>query len=306
MTPIIDAHHHLWEPGDGRYPWMQAAAPKFMGDTRPVCRPYRIEDLCAEAERGTGLRLAGSVHLQCGRNPARPAEETAWVQAQADRRGLPVAIVGHANLADPALDALLDAHAASAGFRGVRQMLNWHDSDERLRLCDRGDYLRDAQWQAGFARLGARGLSFDLQVNPWQLPAAYAVASAHPDTVVVINHAGLPFADEAARRAWRTGMAALGGLPQVHVKFSGLGMVDPGWTAASVQPLFDTLLECFGPHRMMFGSNFPIDRLYRRYAEVYAHYAALCAHLDAHARNALFHANARRVYRIDTPSSTAA
>lgn len=301
MTPVIDAHHHLWEPGGGRHPWMQAATPKFMGNTSPVCRPYRIEDFRHEVESDTGLRLSGSVHLQCGRNPALPAEETAWIQAQADRSGLPVAIVGYANLADPSLDALLDAHAGSAGFRGVRQMLNWHDTDERLCLCERGDYLRDARWLAGFARLGERGLSFDLQLNPWQLVDAHAAASAHPGTVVVINHAGLPFGCDAARRAWRTGMAALAELPQVHVKFSGMGMVDPLWSAGSVQPLFDTLLQCFGPERMMFASNFPIDRLYRRYGEVYAQYAALCRHLGEAERDALFQANARRVYRIDTP-----
>lgn len=300
---IVDAHHHFWDPAAG-YAWMRAGAPKFMGDTAPVCQRYEVEQLREEvqaAEPDAGpIALLGSVHLQCGRNLQDPVEETAWVQQQATRSGLPIAIVAHAHLADPQLDALLARHAAAPGFRGVRQMLNWGE-DERYRLCERGDWLMDAAWQRGFARLGALGLSFDLQVNPWQLADAARLAERHPQTAVVVNHAGLPFDHAGAGGAvWQDGMRRLAALPSVSVKFSGLGMVDPHWSAARVQPVFDFLLAQFGPARLMFGSNFPIDRLYRRYGQVFAAYQALCADLAPSQRTALFSGNAARVYRLDT------
>ncbi|MGO4392235.1 amidohydrolase [Variovorax sp. M-6] len=294
---IIDAHHHLWDPAAGGYPWMRSGAVKFMGDTSAVCTRYEVEDLRREA---APIELLASVHLQCGRNPQDAVEESTWVQQQADRSGLPIAIVGYANLADPQVDALLARHAASPGFRGVRQMLNWGDQ-ECMRLCDRGDYLSDPAWQRGFAQLGELGLSFDLQVNPWQLAAAARMAERHPDTVVILNHAGLPFDYRGEGLAhWQDGMRRIAARPGSFVKFSGLGMVDPGWSAASVQPVFDFLLEHFGAERLMFGSNFPIDRLYKRYEQVFASYGELCAGLDPTARRALFSGTAARVYRIDT------
>lgn len=291
---IVDAHHHLWDPPAG-YAWMQSDARKFMGDTEAVCERYEVEDLLQEV---APFELLASVHLQCGRNTQDPAEESAWVQQQAERSGLPIAIVGFANLADPGLDALLDRHAASSGFRGVRQMLNWGE-EVAFRLCDRGDYFEQAAWRSGFARLGERGLSFDLQVNPWQLSAAAQVAEMHPGTALIVDHAGLPFGYRGGGLAeWKEGMRRLAALPQCSVKFSGLGMVDAQWDAGSVLPLFEYLVEQFGSGRLMFASNFPIDRLYRRYHEVYASYQQLCAGLDAAARDALFAGNAARIYRI--------
>lgn len=300
MFPIVDAHHHLWEPGEGRYPWMHAGVAKFMGATAPVCTRYDIESFCREVDSSGDLHLLASVHLQCGRRPEDPAEETAWVQQQASRAGLPMAIVGYADLADPELESLLNAHLKCAGFRGVRQMLNWHEYADRYRLCERGDFLADAAWRRGYARLGERGLTFDLQVNPWQLEAAANLARDHPQTTMVVNHAGLPFDNNEARRAWHCGMAALADQPQVFVKFSGLGMIDPHWTAASVRPLFNELLRLFGAHRIMFGSNFPIDRLYKQYAEIFSIYRTLTEGLDETQRMDLFHRTASRVYRLET------
>lgn len=295
---IIDAHHHWWNPAAG-YPWMRAGATKFIGDTSPVCLRYEVEDFQREVAV-EGIELLGSVHLQCGRDPQDPTVETAWVQQQAIRGGRPAAIIAHANLADPQLDATLDRHAVHAGFRGVRQMLNWGEED-RLRLCDRGDYLEDRAWQRGFARLGERGLSFDLQVNPWQLTAAARVAERHPGTQVVVNHAGLPFDFEGGGfQVWQDGMRQMAAVPSVSVKFSGLGMVEPHWTADRVRPLFEFLLEQFGAGRMMFASNFPIDRLYKSYGEVYGIYTKLCAGLASTQRDALFAGTAARVYRIDS------
>ncbi|WP_374632186.1 amidohydrolase [Ferrovibrio sp.] len=292
----IDAHHHIWQPGAGRYPWMQAGNSKFMGDPAPVCTNYEIADFRAEAA-GAGVSLAASVHLQCGRDIADPLVETAWVQQQADAAGHAIAIVGYGNPALPAFDALLDGHAAHAGFRGIRHMLNWGETD-RYRLCDRGDYMQDAAWLAGLKRLAARGLSFDLQVNAWQLEEAAAMARALPELRIILNHAGMPFEyRDVGFHAWQRGMAALAASPNVAAKFSGLGMVDPAWDANSVRPLFDFMLEKFGPDRLMFASNFPIDRLYGSYGRVYDAYRRLAADLSPAEQRALFFDTAQAIYR---------
>ena len=43
-------------------------------------------------------------------------------------------------------------------------------------------------------------------------------------------------------------------------------MFDPAWTQASLTPVVETIIETFGPARVMWGSNFPVDKLYRSYA----------------------------------------
>ena len=293
---IVDAHHHIWQPGEGRYPWMQAGNAKFMGDPAPVCTNYEMKDLRAEAATA-GVKLLGSVHLQCGRDLSDPVVETAWVQQQADAAGHPIAIIGYGNPALPDFDALLDRHTAYPSFRGIRHMLNWGETD-RYRLCDRGDYLQDAAWRGGLGRLAARGYSFDLQVNVWQLDEAAAMAQALPDLRIILNHAGMPFEyRDAGFSVWQRGIAALAACGNVAAKFSGLGMVDPAWDAASVRPLFEFMLEKFGAARMMFASNFPIDRLYGSYARVYDAYRALAADLGASEQQLLFHDTAQAIYR---------
>ncbi len=293
---VIDAHHHLWQPGAGRYPWMQAGDSKFMGDPAPVCTNYEMADFRAEAA-AAGVDLKASVHLQCGRDVTDPLVETAWIQQQADAARHPIAIIGYGNPAQPDFDALLDRHAAYPGFRGIRHMLNWGET-ERYRLCDRGDYMQDAAWLAGLRRLGARGYSFDLQVNVWQLEEAAIAARALPELRIILNHAGMPFEyRDAGLGVWRRGIAALAACPNTAAKVSGLGMVDPAWDAASVRPLFDFMLEAFGPARLMFASNFPIDRLYGSYGRVYGAYRALAADLSTEERRALFFDTAQAIYR---------
>jgi len=297
---FIDAHHHLWDPDTAPYPWMGSGARKFMGDTAPVCRRYLLADFRQEA---AAVDLIGSVHLQCGRQPDDPVAETAWIAAQAERAGFPIAIVGFCNLAEPAAPDILARHAAYPAFRGVRHMLNWGE-DEQHRLCDRGDYLGDRAWRRGFEALTRHGLSFDLQVNAWQLAEAAALARAYPQTPIILNHAGLPIDRSADGLAqWRDGLAALAACPNVDAKISGLGMTDPHWTGQSLAPIVTAVIAAFGVERCMFGSNFPIDRLYAPYSRYIDAYRSLTAGFTDRERDALFWRTAARAYRMNLAST---
>jgi predicted TIM-barrel fold metal-dependent hydrolase len=78
-------------------------------------------------------------------------------------------------------------------------------------------------------------------------------------------------------------------------KLSGLGMFDPEWTAASLAPVVEGVLDAFGPQRVMWGSNFPVDKLYRPYRELFEALAGLVPE-PMHA--AIFAGTARRFYRL--------
>ena len=113
--------------------------------------------------------------------------------------------------------------------RGIRQILNWHP-DPKKTYTPR-DLLADPTWEQGFALLRKYGLSFDLQIYPGQMQAAAQLASRHPDTLIILNHTGMPVdRDAAGLQAWRAGMQALAQQPNVVAKISGLAMLDWQWT----------------------------------------------------------------------------
>jgi predicted TIM-barrel fold metal-dependent hydrolase len=117
--------------------------------------------------------------------------------------------------------------------------------------------------------------------------------------MMVVNHTGMPLdRDEEGLAAWRTGMRALAAVPNVTVKISGLGMVDHNWTEAGIRPFVLGAIDYFGPDRAMFGSNFPVDKLYSSFDALYGAFENIVASFSESEKAKLFHDNALRVYRI--------
>lgn len=292
---IVDAHHHLWNLDANYYPWLtDRVGPRMYGDYAAIRRNYLLEDF----RRDIGsLPVVKSIHVQAEHDHADPVRETRWLQAVADEGGYPHGIVAYADLSLPAADvrAVLDAHCAHPNVRGVRQMAH-----EVLvaGMGGRRDLLADIQWVRNLALLAERSLLFELQILPPQAAAAAKVVSQHPQLQFVLAHAGQPRDRSAAGLAqWREALALLAARPNVAIKLSGFGMFERDWTVDSLRPLVHHAIDCFGPQRVMFGSNFPVDGLFRDYASVWRAYDEVTADRSAAERSAMFHDNAARIYR---------
>lgn len=296
---IVDAHHHLWDLSACHYPWLMARGVKrFFGDPTPIQRDYLVADLRADADP---WRIEASVHIQVGVAPGDEVRETAWLQSTGDAHGLPDAIVAYCDLEQPRAAETLDAHAAHARLRGIRQIVG--RSDEEDAQTGSGDLLTNPAWRANLALLGEHGLSFDLQLTPRQMTAAAEALSEAGDTRVALCHCGSPWDQSpAGLRHWRHGLELLASLPQVACKISGLGMFDHGWSVDSIRPVVETCIEVFGAERAMLGSNFPVDKLHADYATIWNAFDTITAPLSATEREQLFGATARRFYRIDSAS----
>lgn len=296
---MVDAHIHLWDLARIRYPWLTPPLPVgITGDVSAIAHDYLLDDYwrdCAAPE--SRVRVGKAVHVEAGANPADALAETRWLQGIADARGFPLAIVAHAELEKPGIEALLAEHAAHRNVRGIRQILNWHP-DPRKTYTPR-DLLTDESWHRGFARLARHGLSFDLQIYPAQMPAAARLAARHPNIPLILNHTGMPADKDAAGiEAWRAGMRALAAQPNVSVKISGLAMLDWHWTRESFKPFVLETLEIFGADRVMVASNFPVDRLFGTFAAFTGAYLSILAGASEEERAKLFSRNAERIYRI--------
>jgi len=286
---IVDAHHHLWDLGRNSYPWLQAEPdPEAMiGDYSGIRRDYLVTDFVADGKPAGVVR---SVHVQAEWDPDDPVGETRWLQQVADQHGFPHAIVASARLEAPRVDDVLNAHTSFANMRGIRQML---DRGEGLHL------IGERGWERGLARLPAHRLSFDLQVNPDQLVASADLAGRHRDLLFILNHCGMPQERSPdAFELWRTGLRRLAEQPNVVAKVSGLGMFDHTWSVDSIRPYVEEMLDVFGVERCLFGSNFPVDRLYSSYQTLAEAYRVLVDGLSADEQRAFFYENAVKVYRL--------
>lgn len=295
---VVDSHIHLWDLKTHRYPWLENPGVSFVGDARDLKHDYLLDDLLGEAGDIDVLKL---VHVEANHDPADPVEETRWLQSIAGRkesRGMPNAIVAAVDLCAPNAPAVLEAHASFANTRGIRQILNVHGN----RLFDYAGrhFMREPQWREHFGLLRRHGMSFDLQLYPSQMEEAAALAREHDDTLFIVNHAGM-FVDRdsvAGYRAWRDGMRMLAGCPNVAVKISGLAMFDHRWTVESLRPYVLETIDTFGVERAMFASNFPVDRLFGSYTDLWRAYASIVDGASVAEKEALFRRNAQRCYRI--------
>ena len=296
--PIIDAHQHFWDLDRNYLPWLrdEPPIPFRYGDYGAIRRNY----MPADYRRDTGgFRLAGSVFIETEWDRRDPVGETRWVHTLAAEAGLPSAMVCWAALDRP--DAA-DVLAEQAGFplvRGVRHKPRDAASPAAVEIGAPGS-MGDPAWRSGYARLAGHGLSFDLQTPWWHLEEAARLNADFPETLIVLNHTGLPGDRSPESLAgWRRGMAAFAAAPNVAVKISGLGERGHRWSLERNRTVILDTIALFGEDRCMFASNFPVDSLVGDFSTIFSGFAEATAHLGRGGQAKLFAGNARRLYRIE-------
>jgi predicted TIM-barrel fold metal-dependent hydrolase len=275
--PIADAHLHVWDPQSHYYPWLcdpQPIAFRY-GDYGALRRRYLVEDYRADA---AGWPVVKGVYVEAEWDPADPLGEMKFISQIRNDTGFPSVAVAQAWLHHDDCVAVLDAQARHSFVRAVR-----HKPAPGM--------MDDARWRAGYARLGPLRLHFELQAPVRQLGEAARLARDFSDTVIVINHAGLPSDHEIP--AWREAMAQLAACPNVAVKISGLGKVK------AKREVVLAAIELFGTQRAMFASNFPVDGLCASFSEIYSGFDEFTRGFSEPERRALFHDNAVRIYRME-------
>lgn len=293
-TPVIDAHHHIWIQSD--LPWLVGPMqPRIFGPYEPIRRDYLIGEFLQDA---TGAGVTKSVYVQANWPKENAVGEAAWVQKVADETGWPHGIVGYADLLVPDIRPALDQLAKLPLMRGIRMQLHWHENPE-YRFASRPDLALDPVVQRNIAALAAYDWTFDLQVFTSQMADAARLAEACPKVTFILQHAGmLEDLSPAGRVAWRSGMQRLAACPNVVSKLSGLGTFLHRNDAAHIADVVRDTLSIFGPNGCMFGSNFPIEKLWTGYGDLIAAYRAALTHLSPQDRAAVFHDTAARVYRL--------
>jgi predicted TIM-barrel fold metal-dependent hydrolase len=295
MTDIIDAHHHIWRRRD--LPWLDGPMqPRIFGPYEAIRRDYPIGEFLADLA-GTGVTQ--SVYVQCNWAKDRFEDEVAYVQQAAEETGFPQAIVGYADFLATDVRPQLDRLTKYPGMRGLRMQLQWHENPQ-YQFASGPDLARDPTLQKNVAHLADYGWTFDLQVFAGQMAGAAELAASAPKVTFILQHAGMleDLSPDGWAR-WRKGMRLLAAQPNIVSKLSALGTFihknDPDHIAAIVRETIDI----FGPTRCLFGSNFPVEKLWTGYADLITAYRSAIEPLGEKVARAAFRDTAARVYRLN-------
>ncbi len=247
-TPVIDAHHHVWDLSVRDQEWTH--------DLPALRRTFRFEDLEPHLH---DAGVDGTVLVQTVTVP----EETPEFLALAARHDLIAGVVGWVDLTRAEVADQLAALDDSDGGRflvGIRHQVQGEPDPAWL---TRPDVLR------GLRAVAAAGLAYDLVVLPHQLPACVEAARAVPELRFVLDHCGKPPIAAGDLEPWATQVAALASLPNVACKLSGLVTeADASWTPEQIEPYAAHVLDVFGADRVMAGSDWPVCLLRAPYDEV--------------------------------------
>ena len=294
MIPVVDGHHHIWRQAD--LPWLAGPMqPRIFGPYEPIRRDYPIEEFRADI---AGSGVVKSVYVQTNWPRERYEDEAAWVERTAEATGWPHAIVAYADLGVEDVRPQLDRLSRYKLVRGVRMQLHWHENPQ-YRFAARRDLAADPTIRRNIGRLADYGLSFDLQVFAPQMADAADLAESCPKVVFVLQHAGmLEDLSPTGRAEWRAGMVRLAACGNVVCKLSGLGTFlhrnDPAHVAGVVREA----VAIFGAGRCLFGSNFPIEKLWTSYGALLDAYRDAVRSLAPKEQQAILHDTAMSVYRI--------
>ena len=275
---FTDAHMHFWDRDAlGEYTWLH--------EVPAIAHRHTTENLGAEAPAHLPEKI---VFVEAG---AAPLKEVRWVSdlAAAEPRicGIVAKILINAGAQSTADLAALRRYPL---VKGVRHLFEHEPVD----YCARPEFIRGVQEAADL------GYSFDLCCKHPQLPAVIELVRQCPQATFILDHGGKPCISAGLLDPWRGHIRTLAAFPNVVGKLSGLATEadHANGTEPQLQPYAAHLIDCFGPSRLLFGSDWPVAKLaigYVRWLEIARHFIA---ELSPAEQAAVFRDNANRIYRL--------
>jgi L-fuconolactonase len=243
----VDAHQHFWRYNEQEYGWIDDSMAALRRDFLPA-------DLKPELE-GNGFQ--GCVAVQA----RQTLEETRWLLELAARAPFILGVVGWVDLRSPRLRFELEPLAKNPKLVGVRHIVQ-SEPDERFLL--QPDFLR------GIAMLEEFNLAYDILIYTRHLPVAAEFVAKFQRQRFVLDHLAKPPIKSGAIEDWARGVRELASFPNVHCKLSGLATEADwqAWKPEDMRPYLDVAFECFGPRRLMIGSDWPVCTVAGSYSRV--------------------------------------
>lgn len=277
-TLRIDAHQHFWKYDPVIHSWINDAM-------WVIRRNYSPVDLLPLLQ---AAGMDGCMTVQVNQTE----DENTELLELAGRFDFIKGVVGWIDLQNPAVEERLECHRAFPKLKGFRHILQ----GER----DRALMLKPA-FKRGIGSLRKFGYTFDILIFPDQLGYTRDFVASFPDQPFIIDHIAKPYIrDRFITEEWKDAIRAVAAFPNVSCKISG--MVTEAdwkhWKPEHFRPYLDTVVEAFGPGRIVFGSDWPVCLVAAEYAQVVGIVEDYFAGFSAEERAALFGGNAAKFYSL--------
>ncbi|MEO5740790.1 MAG: amidohydrolase family protein, partial [Vicinamibacterales bacterium] len=185
----------------------------------------------------------------------------------------------------------LEQFAGHRKFVGVRHIVQG-EPDDRFML--RPAFCR------GISLLEDRNLTYDILIYPRHLAVAAELVSRFTRQRFVLDHLAKPDIRAGDIREWEQGIRELAKSPMVFCKLSGL-VTEANWacwTPDDIRPYLDVAFECFGAHRLLVGSDWPVCTVAADYSRTITLVDDYMAGRPAAERDAVMGGNAARLWRL--------
>ena len=276
MAMHIDAHQHFWIYDRREFGWIDESMASIRRDFLPA-------ELKPQLKRNG---FHGSVVVQV----RQTLEETRWMLELAEKNPFILGVVGWVDLRSPRLRAELESFAGNPKLVGIRHIVQ----------SEPHDFLAQPDFLRGISILEEFDLAYDILIYTQHLPIAAEFVERFPRQRFVLDHLAKPPIKSGAVDLWARGLRKLGAFPNVCAKLSGL-VTEAGWQSwkpTDVRPYLDVAFECFGPSRLMIGSDWPVCTVAGSYTQVIKLIKDYLSRYTAEEREAVLGGNAAKFWRL--------
>ena len=276
----VDAHQHFWQYTSQEFGWINDP----MAAIRQDFLPADLLPLLDEAG------IAATVAVQARQSLA----ETKWLLELADAQPRIAGVVGWVPLVDPNVEHILETLCKNPKLKGVRHVLQG-EPDE---------YMARDDFNSGIAMLRRHSLTYDVLILERQLPAAIRFVDKHPEQPMVLDHIAKPLIAAHELEPWRTRIREIAQRPHVFCKLSGMVTEADfrNWTIEQLEPYVETVLDAFGPERLLFGSDWPVCTVASTYDRWISVVKQWIAGLSANEQEMILGGNAQQFYGLNVSS----
>jgi L-fuconolactonase len=273
----IDSHHHFWKYNPAEYEWIGEPMAAIRRDYLPANLKRELDNISFD----------GAISVQA----RQTLEETNWLLDLADSHEFLKGVVGWVPLADLNVRRILDGFTKRRKLKGIRHIVQAEPDDDFI--------LRD-DFNAGVRLLAEYGLAYDILIYERHLPPTIEFVDRHPNVVFILDHLAKPQVKARIVEPWCSNIRQLAQRENVYCKISGLVTEADwsNWTEAQLAVYLETVLDGFGPRRIMFGSDWPVCLVASTYEKWYQVVSRFCEKLSPDEQARVFGGTAIEAYKL--------
>jgi L-fuconolactonase len=273
----IDAHQHFWKFNPVRDSWitdeMSAIQKDFLPDD---LTPLLVQN-----------GFDGSVAVQASQSK----EETEFLISLAKENDFIKGVVGWIDLQAPDITERLSKYKSFSVVKGFRHVLQGEPQR---------DLMLNPNFKRGIAALQQNDFTYDILIFPDQLRFSAELVALFPEQKFVIDHLAKPYIKRKEVGEWKSDIEKVAKHQNVYCKISGM-VTEADWKTwknEDFKTYLDVVVNAFGIHRIMFGSDWPVCLVAASYEKMLGIVEDYFFDFSKDEREQFFGLNATRFYNL--------